>query len=82
MYGDEKYVQYILQALLESINLFNTFYIVLLMNLTYTTNKYKLPLFEFVSVTSTEMKYSIAFIFMGQAKEDNVTVTLKMCTVC
>ncbi|MCH81707.1 FAR1-related protein [Trifolium medium] len=46
-----------------SLKLFNIFLIVLVMDSTYKTNKYGLLLLEFVGVTSTMLKYSIAFSY-------------------
>lgn len=38
----------------------------------YKTNKYMLPLMEIIGVTSTEMTFSIGFLFWESEKEDNV----------
>src|SRR3954468_7731506 len=48
----------------ESIKLFNTFPTVLVMDSTYKTNKYRLPLLEIVGVTSTDKTYSVGFAFL------------------
>ncbi|XP_004506414.1 uncharacterized protein [Cicer arietinum] len=48
----------------DSITLLNMFPLVLIMDITYKTNKYKLPLFEIVGVTSTELTFNIAFAYM------------------
>ncbi|XP_058742515.1 protein FAR1-RELATED SEQUENCE 6-like [Vicia villosa] len=61
---------------LESINLFNTFPTVLIIDSMYKTNKYKLPLLEIVGVTSTEKTFSVGFTFLECEKEDNVTWAL------
>lgn len=37
------------------------FPIVLIMDNTYKTNKYKQPMFEIVGMTSTELTFSVAF---------------------
>lgn len=44
---------------------------VLMMDYTYKTNRYRFPLLQIVGVTSTEMTYSVAFVFMQSEKEDN-----------
>ena len=43
----------------------------LIIDSTYKTNKYKLPLLEIVGVTSTEKTYSVGFAFLECEKEDN-----------
>lgn len=58
--------------------MFNTFPSVLIIDLTYKTNKYRLSLLEMVGVTSTKMTYSIGFVFLESKKEDNVTWVLEM----
>ncbi|XP_058750117.1 protein FAR1-RELATED SEQUENCE 5-like [Vicia villosa] len=49
----------------DSIKLFNTFSTVLLIDSTYKTNKYRLPLFEMVGVTSTEKTFVVGFPWGG-----------------
>jgi hypothetical protein len=60
-----------------SVALFNTFSSVLLMNSTYKTNRYGMPLFEMVGATSTDMTFNVAFVFMSNEKEENFTWTLQ-----
>ncbi|XP_058756515.1 protein FAR1-RELATED SEQUENCE 5-like [Vicia villosa] len=43
----------------DSIKLFNTFSTMLILDSTYRTNKYRLPLFEMVGVTSIEKTYAV-----------------------
>ncbi|MCH80303.1 FAR1-related protein [Trifolium medium] len=43
------------------------------------TNKYELPLIEFVGTTSTELTFSIGFAFMTSEKEDNFVWALERC---
>src|SRR3954464_8607576 len=57
----------------ESIKLFNTFPTVLVMDSTYKTNKYRLPLLEIVGVISTDKTYSVGFAFLECEKEENFT---------
>jgi len=59
-----------------SVKLFNKF--LLIMDSTYKTNLYRIPLFEIVGVTSTYLKYSVGFAFMTSEKEDNFTWALQM----
>jgi len=62
----------------KSIKLFNDFSTVLIMDSTYKTNTYKMPLFEIVEVTSTDMTYSVAFAFLIAEKEDNFVWVLHL----
>ncbi|XP_050896317.1 protein FAR1-RELATED SEQUENCE 6-like [Lathyrus oleraceus] len=63
----------------NSIKLFNMFPIVLIIDSTYKTNKYRLPLLEMVGVTSTEKTYYVGFAFLEREKEENVTWALEVC---
>ncbi|KAH6777767.1 hypothetical protein C2S52_006903 [Perilla frutescens var. hirtella] len=54
-----------------SVKLLRAFPGVLLMNCTYKTNRYILPLFEIVGVTSTSMTFSVACAYLEVEKEDN-----------
>ena len=62
----------------ESIKLFNTFPTVLVMDSTYKTNNYRMPLFEIVGCTSTKMTYSVGFAFLHFELEDNFAWALTM----
>ncbi|GAU27086.1 hypothetical protein TSUD_103950 [Trifolium subterraneum] len=77
--GDSTTIQDIFWAHPESIKLFNTFPTVLMMDSTYKTNKYKMPLFEIVSVTSTEESYNVGFAYIPNEKEDNFVWALETC---
>ncbi|CAJ2669525.1 unnamed protein product [Trifolium pratense] len=55
----------------RSITLFNSFHTVLMMDSTYKTSKYKMPLFEIVGFTSTEKTFNVAFAWLSNEKEDN-----------
>ena len=44
------------------------FPVVLIMDSTYKTNKYRQPLFEIVGVTSTELTFAVAFAYMESDK--------------
>jgi len=59
-----------------SVKLFNNFLTVLIMNSTYKTNLYRMPLFEIVGVTSIYLTYSVGFAFMTSEKEHNLTWAL------
>lgn len=57
-----------------SINMLNTFPTVLVLDSTYKTNMYRIPLFEIVGVTSTNMTYCVSF---SSEKEGNFTWVLE-----
>jgi alpha-glucosidase len=59
--------------------LFNLFPTVLLLDSTYKTNKYKLPLLEFLGTTSTEQKFSVGFALLSAEKESNFVWALQKC---
>ncbi|XP_028106138.1 uncharacterized protein LOC114305252 [Camellia sinensis] len=47
-----------------SSDLLRSFPKVLIMDCTYKTNRYRLPLLEIVGVTSTDMSFSVAFAYL------------------
>nr|KAJ0208461.1 hypothetical protein LSAT_V11C500230070 [Lactuca sativa] len=54
-----------------SLEIWRAFPHVLLMDVTYKTNKYGMPLLEIVGVTPTNMIFSIAFVYMHEEKQSN-----------
>jgi len=48
------------------------------MDSTYKTNMYKMPMFEVVGVTSSDLTYSVGFGFVTHEKEENFVWVLKM----
>ena len=54
-----------------SVKLLNAFSIVLLMDNTYKTKKYRFPLLEIVGVTSTGLTFSAAFVLLSTERENN-----------
>ena len=58
--------------------LLNTFPTVLVMDSTYKTNNYRMPLFEIVGCTSTKMTYLVGFAFLHFELEDKFTWALTM----
>jgi len=62
----------------KSINMLNTFPTVLVMDATYKTNMYRMPLFEIVGGTSTNMTYYVGFGFIASKIEGNFTWVLEM----
>jgi hypothetical protein len=63
----------------KSIKLFKLFPIVLLLESTYKTKKYKLPLLEFVGTTSTEQTFFVGFALLSVEKESNFVWALQKC---
>ncbi|XP_068487107.1 uncharacterized protein [Phaseolus vulgaris] len=55
----------------DVVKLLNAFNIVFLMDTTYKTNKYRLPLLEIVGVTCTGLSFSAGFAFLSSEKEKN-----------
>ncbi|XP_045795549.1 uncharacterized protein LOC123890054 [Trifolium pratense] len=74
-----EHVQDIFFAHPKSISLFNSFPTVLLMDSTYKTNKYKMPLFEIVGFTSTGRSFNVGFAWLTNEREDNFTWALEQC---
>ncbi|XP_058758088.1 protein FAR1-RELATED SEQUENCE 6-like [Vicia villosa] len=64
---------------IDSIKLFNMFPTVLIIDSTYKTNKYRLPLLEIVGVTSTKKTYFVGFAFLECEKEDKFVWALEVC---
>ncbi|XP_038698030.1 uncharacterized protein LOC119995588 [Tripterygium wilfordii] len=60
-----------------SLELLRAFPHVLLMDATYKTNRFRMPLLEIVGVTSTNMTYCIAFVYLNSEKEENYTWALR-----
>jgi len=54
-----------------------TFSTVLVLDSTYKTNKYRIPLPDFVGNTSTMKTFSIAFAYMMSERQDNVYWSLE-----
>ena len=59
------------------IDLLRAFPRVLIMDCTYKTNRYRLPLLEIMGVTSTNLTFSVAFAYMDSEREDNYTWVLE-----
>ncbi|XP_038688571.1 uncharacterized protein LOC119987723 [Tripterygium wilfordii] len=64
-------VQDLFWAYSPSINLAKAFPYVYMLDCTYKTNKYRLPLLEIVGVTSTDKTFALAFCYMHSEKEEN-----------
>ncbi|XP_028053365.1 PKS-NRPS hybrid synthetase CHGG_01239-like [Camellia sinensis] len=65
-----------------SLDLLRSFPKVLIMDCTYKTNRYRLPLLEIVGVTSTDMSFSVAFAYLQFERIDNyVWVLTTLCSL-
>ena len=69
--NDEGVVLDIFWANENSVKLFRTFPTVVLLDTTYKTRRYKLPLLEIVGVTSTQLTFFIAFAYTESECMDN-----------
>ncbi|CAL8994263.1 unnamed protein product, partial [Prunus brigantina] len=59
-----------------NIDIVRAFPHVLIMDCTYKTNRYRFPLLQIVGVTSTNMTFSVTYVYMNAEKEDNYTWAL------
>ena len=55
----------------SSLDLLHAFPHVLIMDCTYKTNRYRMPLLEIVGVTSTDMTFSVCFAYLQAEHEEN-----------
>ncbi|XP_038693791.1 uncharacterized protein LOC119991519 [Tripterygium wilfordii] len=60
-----------------SLELLRAFPHVLLMDATYKTNGFRMPLLKIVGVASTNLTYCMAFVYFSGEKEDNYTWALR-----
>ncbi|KAI5385280.1 hypothetical protein KIW84_072037 [Lathyrus oleraceus] len=74
---DSEIVGEIFWAHPDSVKLLNIFPIVLVMDITYKTNKYRQPLFGIVGMTLTELTFAIAFTYMESDQTENFCWVLK-----
>ncbi|XP_068486516.1 protein FAR-RED IMPAIRED RESPONSE 1-like [Phaseolus vulgaris] len=61
----------------DLVKLLNAFNIVLMMDSTYKTNRYRMPLFEVVGVTSTGLTFSAAFMLLASKRHHNFVWALE-----
>ncbi|XP_038683031.1 uncharacterized protein LOC119983416 [Tripterygium wilfordii] len=54
-----------------SVDLLRTFPEILIMDCTYKTNRYRLSLLEIVGITSTNLTFSVAFVYLEAERKDN-----------
>jgi len=62
----------------DSITLANTFHYVLVIDSTYKTCRYKLPLLEIVGITPVGKTFSVAFVYLHAEKVENFKWALQM----
>ena len=60
----------------DSVELCRTYSTVFLMDCTYKTNKFKMPLLNIVGITCTNQKFNAGFAFMHEEKEETYTWVL------
>ena len=56
----------------DSVKLLNLFPIVLIMDITYKTNKYRLSMLEIVGMTSTECTFEVAFAYIESERKEKI----------
>jgi len=61
----------------DAVKLTNACNLVFLIDSTYKTNRYRLPLLDIVGVTSTEMTFSAAFAYLEGERLNNVVWALQ-----
>jgi len=61
----------------DSMKLLNVFNIISMMDNTYKTNRYRMPLYEVVGVTSMGITFSVAFILLASERHHNFVWTLE-----
>ncbi|XP_004498709.1 putative protein FAR1-RELATED SEQUENCE 10 [Cicer arietinum] len=62
----------------DAITLLNNFHIILIMDNTYKTCRYRMSLFEIIGVTSTEMIFCVRFAYLQYECADNFMWALQM----
>ncbi|KAK9088822.1 hypothetical protein Scep_027904 [Stephania cephalantha] len=61
----------------DSIKLLRCFSSVILMDCTYKTNRYRMPLLEIVGITSTHLTFSVGFAFISSESHANYVWALE-----
>ena len=73
----EGHVQFFMFAHPESIKYANQYNRVFLLDCTYKTNRYKMPLLHIIGLSPSNSSYSVAFCFMQNEQEESYTWTLQ-----
>jgi hypothetical protein len=72
-YGSDRHVTAVFFAHLDSLIYLRAYPEVLLLDCTYKTNKYGMPLLDMIGVDATERSFCIAFVFLsGETEEDYI----------
>src|SRR5437763_12432875 len=66
-----EYVTQLFFAYLRSVQLFQQYPSVVLLDCTYKTNRFKMPLLIIIGTTCLNLSYYTAFCFLRQAKEED-----------
>jgi len=61
----------------DAVKLCNTCHLVFFIDSTYKTNRYRLPLLDFVGVTPTEMTFSVGFAYLEGERVNNLVWALE-----
>ena len=73
----EDVIRDVFQAHPDSVKLLNVFHYVVVIDSTYKTNRYRLPLLEIVGMTPTSLTFSVAFVFMESERANNMVWVLE-----
>ena len=65
----------------KAVQLLNQFYYLLIMDCTYKTNKYKMPLLEIIGCVPTRNFFIVGLAFLPDEKKDSFQWALQ-CTKC
>lgn len=74
---EEGHVTYLFIAHPRSIELFREHYVILLLDCTYRTNCYKMPLLNIIGCTGMNTTIKLALVFLCSETEDDYTWTLR-----
>ncbi|XP_026441455.1 uncharacterized protein LOC113340536 [Papaver somniferum] len=69
--NEENEVEYLFVANPECVQLARCFHQILFMDCTYKTNKYNMPILNFVGQTSTKLTFTVAFCFLKDESKES-----------
>ncbi|KAL5194235.1 PKS-NRPS hybrid synthetase [Glycine soja] len=75
--GDDTEMQHLMRLLEHAVKLCNVCHLVFLIDSTYKTNRYRLPLLDFVGVTPTRMTFSVGFAYLEGERVNNLVRALE-----
>ncbi|KAL5176765.1 Protein FAR1-RELATED SEQUENCE 5 [Glycine soja] len=76
-HNDEEVVRDLFWCYPDAVKLCNACHLVILIDSTYKTNRYRLPLLDFVGVTPTGMTFSVGFAYLEGKRVNNVVWALE-----